>query len=328
MIQPEPIPWEQPGWLESVLEWIKLRLVELSLPQTGPVEEVHRRPWSVVLRVPAARGDLYFKAAARGLSHEPALSQALAQWRPDCTLPVLAADLQRGWMLLPDGGPTLRSLFEAGEGFQPWLHILPLYADLQIDLSGRLQQILALGVPDRRLSGLPLQLEQLLQEEHHQIALTDQEHQRLNDALPEFRQICTRLAAFPLPETLHHDDFHDGNVFASAGRYMFFDWGESCAAHPFFSMVVGLRGIAYRFGLAHDDPVLLRLRDAYLEPWQRFAPRPVLLEAFHLAQVAGAANRALTWYRVVSPLPEPQRSSEASAVPGWLLEFLTRLTAA
>ncbi len=76
-----------------------------------------------------------------------------------------------------------------------------------------------------------------------------------------------------MPETLHHDAFHGGNIFVRDGRYTFAVWGESCAAHPFFTLVVTLRSIVYRLELAEGSPELAGLRDACLEPWTHYASR-------------------------------------------------------
>ena len=97
---------------------------------------------------------------------------------------------------------------------------------------------------------------------------------------------------------------------------------ESCAAQPFYTLVVGLRGIAYRFELADDAPELRRLRDIYLEPWTRYASRAKLLEACALAKQIGSFCRALTWHRVVASLESPLREEQQDAVPGWLQVFL------
>jgi len=114
----------------------------------------------------------------------------------------------------------------------------------------------------------------------------------------------------------------NGNIFVRDGRYSFFDWGESCVAHPFFTMMVTLRSIAYQLQLEANDPRLVRLRDIYLEPWLGYGPRQHLLAAYSLAQRLGTVCRALTWYRVVSNLPDPLKAEHAEAVPGWLQEFL------
>jgi hypothetical protein len=100
------------------------------------------------------------------------------------------------------------------------------------------------------------------------------------------------------------------------------DWNESCAAHPFFTLVVTLRSAAYTLGLDRSAPEIVELRDRYLEPWQSLAARSVLIAALELAQRVGLVCRALTWHRVLTSLEEPFRSEQAEAATGWLGEFL------
>ncbi len=241
----------------------------------------------------------------------------------------MALDADRAWMILPDGGPTLRSCFQSGAGIELWERILPCFAELQIDLARYAQDLRDLGVIDRRLSILPGLYEKMLQDAPmlrvgKRDGLTEGQFVKIKKSLPDFHRLCRELQSFGIPETLEHDDFHDGNIFYRGSKAFFFDWGESCLAHPFFSMVVGLNGIAYRFNLDTADPALNRLRDAYLEPWAGSCSRKDLITAFDLAMQVGAVNRALTWHRVVSSLPRKWRVQNADAVPGWLQEYLER----
>lgn len=327
-----PTPWLEPeaarqGWFERVSAWIVEELGRRGLRLVGSIEQPHVRSWSTVLRVPTNAGNLFFKASARTLAHEPALTESLFQWRPDCMPQVLATDWTRGWMLMVDGGPTLRSVIKQDRDLNHWHRVLRLYADLQMEMTGRVQELLALGTLDRRLSKLPEQYEALLADEPamrvgRPDGLTSEEYGRLQQLVPAFSSLCQELASFGLPETLHHDDFHDGNIFFQSGRYIFFDWAESCVAHPFFTLVVTLRSVGYTFDMEADDPRLSDLRDRYLETWTRYLSPGRLLAAYKLADQVGRVNRALTWHRALSGLEESLREEDAEAVPGWLQEFL------
>src|SRR5690349_17683011 len=100
--QYQSTPWKRAGWLNQASAWIHEQLERQGIAVNGPIEQPHVRPWSTVLRVPTSQGDVYFKATAPTLMHEPALTEALSRWRPDCIPPLLAVDLARGWMLMPD----------------------------------------------------------------------------------------------------------------------------------------------------------------------------------------------------------------------------------
>lgn len=321
------LPWSRPEWFQQASSWIHAELAAHRITVTGAIEQPHIRPWSTVLRVPTDAGALYFKATAPVLAHEPALTKALFAWRPDCMMPLVASDLDRGWLLMRDAGATLRSLIQSVADLQRWHAILMTYAEVQIELASRADELLALGTFDRRLATLPGQYERLLDDTamlriDQADGLTADEYQRLLDLRPEFAAMCDRLAGYSIPETLHHDDFHDANIFVRDGRFVFSDWGESCVAHPFFTLLVTLRGAAYRLKLDDVAPELARLRDIYLQPWTHLDSLERLREAFALANRVAMVCRVLTWHRVVASLDDSLKVEYAEAVPGWLQEFL------
>ncbi|HEY3248721.1 MAG TPA: aminoglycoside phosphotransferase family protein [bacterium] len=305
---------------------VQLRQLNVSL--RGPIEQPHIYPWATVLRVSTDRGDLFFKASLPVLAHEPALTEMLARWRPDCTADVLATDRDRGWMLTRDAGAKLRDVIASSGDRSHWMRVLPLYAELQIQMGERLADLLAVGVPDHRLGTLPRRYENLLGDRQAlriglDEGLSPGEYERLLNHALRFAELCRSLEEFDIPESLQHDDFHSGNIFVQDGRYVFFDWGDSCVAHPFFSMVVTFRVIAHEFGVEAGGPEIVRLRDAYIEPWTRVRSRSTVLEAFAIAQQVGTVCRVLTWHGVISGLEEPFRSEYGEAVPRWLRAFLS-----
>src|SRR5437899_453402 len=149
--------WTDPTWLTGAQAWI-----ERHVTCTGETEQVHLQRWSTVLRVPTAHGDVYFKANEPELRHEAALVSLLAARRPDCVPSLIAADLERGWMLMEDAGTRLRDIVERERDLSRWLEILPLYAGVQLDLVTDVPALLAAGVPDLRLALLADRYEQLL----------------------------------------------------------------------------------------------------------------------------------------------------------------------
>jgi hypothetical protein len=161
-----------------------------------------------------------------------------------------------------------------------------------------------LGVPDERLAVLPEHFRELLAT--HPKGLTTDEHQRLIDAAPRVDDMCRELAAYSIPETIQHDDLHDGQVFVSTGGYRVFDWGDSCVSHPFHSLTVTLRAIAWKLDLKPGGRELQRLRDAYLEPFGH------LKAAAKVASRTGTIARSLAWHRMVTAR-EPEFIDEEDA---------------
>lgn len=321
-------PWADRRWFDEVHAWIDAALRSRDLERVSDYDPPRIRPWSVVMRVPTNAGACYFKAAAPASIFETSLTQTLFRRRPGCMPDLLAFDTARGWMLQADGGDTLRTILQTEKSLTHWLRILPEYAELQIAMADHLDELLASGAPDRRLARLPAQFEALLEETSdlrigQPDGLSAEEYRRLLDLRPWVAARCAELASFDLPETIQHDDFHDGNIFVRDGCYSFFDWGDACITHPFCTLLVSLRSIAFRFDLAEGAPELTQLRDAYLVPWAGFAPHDHLAAAADLAQTLGMLCRVFSWRAALYGAGEEDGAPYLDAVPGWLQEFLS-----
>jgi hypothetical protein len=294
-------------------DWIGAQVAAAGARMTGPIEEVHRRPWSTVLRVRTDRGPVFFKASSPALGREPAVTAFLARRRPDLVPVPLADDAERGWMLMADAGARLRELVERDGDVTRWLDVLPRYAGMQLDMAGDVEGLLALGVPDMRLALLPKRYEALLDE----LAAVDGdgrdsrdardardardsregregEMRRLRDAVPRVAVKCAELAGYGIAETIQHDDLHDGAVYVRDGRYAILDWGDACVSHPFFSMSVTLEGvISWGREAVQSSVDTGPYRDAYLAPFAAGREMGGLLEAFGLALRLGWVCRAV-----------------------------------
>ena len=310
MASAETLPWTTPACLAEAHAWIETELARLGLGLSGPVEQPHVRPWSTVLRAPTPAGPVWLKANMPALAHEAAVLQVLAGRRPDAVPRLLAVDLGRGWMLQADGGLRLRELLAGDPDPARWEELLGLYAGLQIDAADDLGELLRAGAPDRRLAVLPAQYD---------------ERGRLRALAPRVAGLAAELEALGLPETIQHDDLHTGNAFVRDGGYVVFDWGDACVSHPFFTLHVTLRVLAWERGVDEGAAELDRFRDAYLEPWTRFRPHAELLAALEPADLLAGICRALTWHRIVSALPVEAAAEYDDAVVDRLRFLLTAL---
>jgi hypothetical protein len=321
------LPWEEAGWLEEATGWIEKQLADAGWRSMGPVEIVHQRPWSTFLRVATDKGTAHFKAPAPYDKYEAALTEALARRRPDITVPLLAVDLDRGWLLSADAGITLRNADPTAGQVAHWLKVVPINAELQQQMADQVPQLLALGMIDRRLARLPGLYAALMEnQETLRVGLADgltaAEYQALLAYRPRIAEMCQELAGYDLPETLTHEEVHDANILVNDEGYVFTDWSDSSVSHPFFSMVVTLRAAAYRLELAEDGPEMKRVLETYLEAWTGRETRARLTAAFDLAYRLGAINRALSWQQGTGSLAKRHKEPYADAVPAWLQYFL------
>jgi hypothetical protein len=308
--------WLDPSWRAEAEAWIRER-IEVA----GAIEQPHVYPWSTVLRVPTAEGPLWFKATTPEVhGFEPRLTEILAKTRPDRVTELVEIDARRAWMLMRDAGTRLRELEPPDPG--AWEAILPQYAELQIAVAPRAAELLALGVPDERPAAIPDKVEKLLEDDGalmlgESAGLTADQRDELRRRLPDLRALVEELEAFGIPETIQHDDLHDGQVFVQDGHWRILDWGDGCISHPFHTLTVTLRALAWRHGIEPGSERLLRLRDAYLEPFG--APAT----AADLAYRTGTLGRALAWHRYVSAAAPGEREQEdAESVPYGLRLYL------
>jgi hypothetical protein len=319
--------WTDPDWLVEARDWIAARLDERGVSIAGEVTQPHVQWWSTALRVPTSHGVVFFKASHPTGAFEGPLTHLLSHACPARTAELLAFDPDRAWMLTRDAGTRLREAVPGREQLEHWERLLPRYAELQIALAPRSGELIGFGVTDLRLDALPELLERAAAEtdlltRDDEDGMTPEERRALLDALVPFGELCVRLAEMGIPPSLQHDDLHDGNVFVRPGDHVFFDWGDACVSHPFHTLVVTLRATAYRLELAGGGREIVRLRDAYLEPWTTALPHADLVAAAELARRTGTVQRALAWYLTSHEMPPTVRAEYSASLPYGLKLYL------
>jgi hypothetical protein len=239
------VPWKDPGWLDDASAWIDSHVgtrghLRHRRAQPG-LHVVRAKPWSVVVRVRARGGVFWFKELGAALAQEPPLTKRLAQLAPQRFPQVPATEGRR--MLTLDAGPKLAKPADLNTFVREWSEIITGYAELQMQLSS----VAGLPAPDSR----PQTLARRFGAKAEPLVAT------LGDAIPQ---------------SLVHLDVTHKNVCIRAGRAVFIDWGEAAIGHPFCGLVKPLRALV-QLGATPGGPEILRVRDAYLEPWTGFGAR-------------------------------------------------------
>ena len=321
--------WQDPAWQKEVHEWIYAQVGKHGISMSGDIEQPHIYPWSTVLRIPTDQGMLFFKATAPETVYESALTQKLAELYPRALPEFIATDTTHGWMLMRDGGEALRASIRPTKDIKPWKPVIKLFSEVQLSCVEHVPELLALGIPDWRLAHLPRLYKELLANGDSMLVdqskgLTSEEFNHAQELAPRFAEICNALAAFGIPETINHGDFHDGNVLVRDGRITLFDWGDGCIAHPFISLRTFF--VSIEIALELDDfsftPEMQGLLDVYLEPWEKFTSREKLHEAYFLSRCVASIVKALMWHQTVAPLKNPLREEYAHIVPELFREFI------
>lgn len=323
------LQWEDPAWRKKAHEWIGSQTDKHNIKITAEIEQPHIYPWSTVLRVPTDHGMLFFKATAPETIYEAALTQKLAEYYPTYLPELVATDSTHGWMLMRDGGEALRASIRPNKDIKPWTPVIKLFSEVQLGCVEHVPELLALGIPDWRLAHLPKLYKELLADGDSILVdqpkgLTSEEFNHAQELAPRFAENCNALAAFGIPETINHGDFHDGNVLVRDGRITLFDWGDGCIAHPFISLRTFF--VSIEIALELDDfsftPEMQELLNVYLEPWEKFASRGKLQEAYFLSRCVASIVKTLMWHKTVAPLKNPLREEYAHIVPELFREFI------
>jgi hypothetical protein len=276
------------------------------------------RPWSLVAKITTSDEPCWLKVNLNDTRYETPLLRLLGTLAPAHVLVPLAVDAANGWTLSPDGGPTLR---ESHPAFDPalWERLLAEYAELQRELTPHVGDLLAVGVPDLRPGKIPGHLSALMD---LPVVRSGLDISRVRPQQPAFQEECDELAASPVAPTLQHDDLHDNNVFVFHDRFAFFDWGDSCVSHPFGTLLVTLRVAASKAEVKAGDPLLERLRSAYLEPWTGEHSRADLRRWAYLAMRVSKVCRAHSYVRALSGADDAGWAEWGEGVYGWLAEIL------
>jgi hypothetical protein len=321
--------WQDPEWRNQVTAWIHTETGRQGIHITGEIEQPHMYAWSTVLHVPTDQGKLFFKATAHETIYEAALTQSLSRWFPESMPECVAVDAGRGWMLMRDGGQQLRASIRPTKDIAPWKRVIARYAEVQIGLADHVTELLSLRLPDHRLRVLPGLFSELLKDEEslmigQEKGLSSAQWEEVKDKASRFGQGCEELAAYGIPESLNHGDFHDGNVLIKDGQITFFDWGDASVTHPFTSLRTFFVSIEIALDLPDYSftPEMAELLDLYLQPFEKFASKEELRRAYEFSKPVASIVKALAWHTTISRMGKDLRKEYAWIVPELMREYL------
>ena len=315
-----------PASLDEAGEWVGGVLAGRGLVPSGEREPAHVRPWSTAVRFGVVDAEpVWWKANAVGTRHEPALVAVLAGLEPALVPEVLAVDEARAWSLTADAGAALRVVVPVEERWDLWARLLARYAEAQLRVAAHADDVVATGVPLVTPERMPALLRSLV-EELSSVAvedggLDDETRHRLDERAGALDAGFAELGAAGLPSSIQHDDLHGGNVCITAGAAAVakvIDWGDASWGFPLGTMLVTLDAIAGNASCAVDDPRVVRVRDAYLEPFTARWERADLVRWTDLARRLGALTRALSWRAALLDAPPSASADYGHPQQQWL----------
>lgn len=269
-----------------------------------PPEMLLSTPWSTVIRFPTSTGDVYLKQTAPAISLEPKVIQLLSEQFHASVPVVIAIFDELHCFLMKDAGKRLRETLKAE--FRPDLlcQAIKQFAAVQRSTEDDIEIFLKLGVPDWRLSKLPILYDEVVTQTDFLKAegMTDKELQILRTLSPQFLAQCALLSSYGIPETLGQHDFHDNNILIdpNSKKITFVDFSETAIIHPFFSLYTCLRQSITHHGVKEADQTYRQLQDACFENWLGLMTKNQLLELFALVKQLWPVYSALDCYRLMT----------------------------
>jgi Ser/Thr protein kinase RdoA (MazF antagonist) len=293
---PARADYARPGGPAASLRWAADRLARLG--RGAVTAAAQQRTWnlSAIWRLDTTTGPVWLKQVPRFFAHEPAVLDWLAG-HGAAVPPLLAAD--DGRMLLDhvdgedlyDAGPAVRAAI--AEDMHP----------IQAVAAGRLAELRALGVPDRRAPHLREAVAATVAAHGH----GDPRLTALVEALPAR---LADVAACGLPDTLLHGDLHPGNVRGGTGRRTLIDWGDSCVGHPAFDIM------RLAEGLSEVDSA--RLLDEWAGRWRAEVPGCDPERAVALLRPVTALRNAAAYADFLAHIEPSEHPYHAADVDDWL----------
>ncbi|EYB69013.1 hypothetical protein DEIPH_ctg012orf0082 [Deinococcus phoenicis] len=285
---PRRAPWMHPDWQAGALAWLDAELGAQGRTRLGEPTVLKHWQISLLWQVETTGGRVYFKAVPDFFGREVQVTPRLAAELPGAAPPVLAADEERGFLLLREAGQTqeapdlpalMRHLAWVQRRSLPLLPRLPLQDRSPGLLLARLDDLFSDACLRPGEEG----------------GLTADEAAALRARRPELEAALKHLDASPLPLTLGHGDLHGGNVVVDgAGRFTVLDWSDACRIHPFLDANAAYLSAA-------PAGAVEEAHTAYLSAWTDLLPLENLRALHADALQVGELLRALGYVDGIQP---------------------------
>jgi hypothetical protein len=297
--------WARPGGPADDLAWADAALDLAGMPRTGPAVQVRSWNLSSLWRLATVRGTAWLKVVPPFFAHEGAILTALDA---DRVPEVLATDGARtllaevpGDDLYGIGGPRLPAMVD-------------LLIDLQSAWMDRVDDLLALGLPDWRRDALTPALAALVERwRDRQAPDVMAGLDRLVAGLPDR---WAAVEACGVPDTLVHGDFHQGNLrSAGPGHLVLLDWGDSGVGHPMLDEAAFLERL-----VPQDQQIA---REVWTRRWQLEVPGCEPDRAAGALAPVAALRQALIYQTFLDGIEPDERIYHAPDPARWLAHAAT-----
>jgi hypothetical protein len=289
------------------LAWAEGVLAERGLALAGPARQIKTWNLSSLWCLPLEGGRAWLKVVPDFFAHEGAIIAAMPPGAPVPRLlghegaRILMADIP-GDDLFDTGLVQRRAMVE-------------LLLALQHAFVGRVDELLALGLPDRRAPALGAAIQAVL--ERHRTELAPGDARVLGTFAGSLERRFAALAACGLPDTLVHGDFHSGNVRGHGASLTLIDWGDSCVGHPLLDAPACLERV--------PEDQRARLEAHWVTLWNRAQPGCDAARAWALVAPLAAARQAVIYRKFLDHIEPAEHPYHQRDPLRWLVRTAARV---
>jgi hypothetical protein len=297
--QPRRHPFARPGGPAADLAWARALLVERGLRPTTRPEQVRTWNLSSLWRIPVEGQTVWLKVVPHFLAHEGGLLALMAGARVPTVL-----GHEGGRMLLAE--ITGQDLYAAE---LPLLkEMVNLLVGLQRLWGDRVEELLALGLPDWRAPTLCAAIANVVDRTRDDISAEDRV--TLADLVRGLPGRFDDVASCGIRDSLVHGDFHPGNFRGDGRALTLLDWGDSGVGHPLLDQPAFLDPI--------PNGAVSPVRAHWLQQWSEAVPGSDPARASALLAPVAAARQAVVYRNFLDNI-EPSEQPYHRADPAmWL----------
>ena len=297
--QPWRHPFARPGGPAADLAWAASVLVQRGLRPAGAPAQVRSWNLSSLWRIPVVGQTVWLKVVPSFFAHEGDMLARLAGER----VPTLLGH---------DGGRMLIAEIAGDDLYDAelpqLLEMVTLLVGLQRMWRGRLDELLALGLPDWRAPALSASIADVIERTVDELSADD--HAALRGFARGLPNRFAALAGCGLADTLVHGDFHPGNFRGDGNRLFLLDWGDSGVGHPLLDQPAFL-------GRVPRD-VVATVREHWLRLWRLAVSGADPERAAVLLAPVAAARQAVIYRRFLDRIEPAEHPYHRSDPAVWL----------
>jgi hypothetical protein len=291
--------WARPGGPDRDLAWANSVLDEQGLDVTRPAEQVRTWNLSSLWRLPVRGGNAWLKVVPPFFEHEGAMLERLA-----------GGPVPR--LLGRDGARILMPEIPGEDLYDAELPLLSPMVKLLVELQeawiGRTDGLLAVRLPDWRASPLIEAIADVVDRTAAELSADDRT--TLGRFVGSLAERFGALAAFGLPDTLVHGDFHPGNVRGDASELVLLDWGDCGIGHPLLDQSAFLDRI--------PSPAVEPIRTLWEREWLARVPDSQPAKAGRLIAPIAAARQAVIYRKFLDNIEPSEHPYHARDPADWL----------